>query len=87
MYSSQERDLDARSLTSASAEPKNGMCSLPERLGACPKCLPLAEIELFYNRAQRMLLKQVCALRCPTALLLFWIELSVPSGSIVSADN
>jgi hypothetical protein len=71
MYSSHERELDARSLTpppcaSASAE-----------LGACPKSLPPAEIEVFYNRAQRMLLKEVCALRCPTALQLTWIHLSI----------
>ena len=67
--------LDARSLNpplgaSASAELKNGACSLPEQLGACPKSLPPAEIEVFYNRAQRMLLKEVFALRCPTALQL-----------------
>jgi hypothetical protein len=75
MFSSLPDELDARSLTpllgaSASADHKNGMCSLPEELGACPKSLPPAEIEVFFNRAQKMLLKEVCALRCPTALQL-----------------
>ena len=43
----------------------------------CPKSLPPAKIEFFFNRAHKMLLKEVCALRCPTALQLTWIHVSI----------